>query len=67
MRVEIYWNLHKGCYSIRALEGLSKGRVIAHANKVLLRDVSFHVSEAGKQQGKARMFAFDPCDMPEAA
>ena len=50
MRVEVYWNLHKGRYSVRALEGPHKGHVIAHATGVHLRDVQFRVREAGRQR-----------------
>lgn len=50
MRVEVYWNLHKRCFSVRALEGVDRGRVINHADKVLLRDVSFVVQPAGRKR-----------------
>lgn len=29
MRVFVYFNLHKRCFSIKALEGAMKGRVVA--------------------------------------
>lgn len=45
MRVEVYWNLHKHQYSIR-----SKGRVIMHADKVMLRDAKFVVQPAGRER-----------------
>ena len=48
MRVYCYWNLHKDCYSLMALEGPDKGRVIAYAESVELAAVSFTVSEAGR-------------------
>lgn len=50
MKVFVYFNLHKKVWSVKALEGRNKGRVIAHADKVLLRDVTFKVSEAGRQR-----------------
>lgn len=50
MRVEVYWNLHRKCYSVRALKGEHKGRVILHATKLLLRDVKLVVREAGRQR-----------------
>lgn len=50
MKVFVYFNLHKKCFSIKALEGAMKGRVIAHRNKVLLFDGKFKVSEAGRQR-----------------
>jgi hypothetical protein len=49
-RIEVYWNLHLRCYSVRALEGADKGRVIAHAGALALRDVTFRVGEAGRQR-----------------
>lgn len=50
MRVFVYFNLHKKVWSVKALDGRNKGRVIAHADKVLLRDATFKVSEAGRQR-----------------
>ena len=48
MRVEVYWNLHKGLYSVRALEGENKGRVIARVPSLVMEDVSFVVQPAGR-------------------
>jgi len=50
MRVFVYYNLTKKCWSIKALEGRSKGRVVAHADAVDLWDCKFKVSEAGRQR-----------------
>ena len=50
MRVFVYFNLHRKCFSIKALEGANKGRVVAHRNDVLLFDGVFKVSEAGRQR-----------------
>lgn len=50
MRCFVYFNLHRKCFSIKALEGANKGRVIAHRNDVLLFDGTFKVSEAGRQR-----------------
>lgn len=51
MRVFIYWNLHRECWSIKALEGPSKGRVIAHASAwAISHGVQFKVSGAGRQR-----------------
>lgn len=50
MRVYVYFNLHKKCFSVKALEGENKGRVIAHSQEICLRDVTFKVSEAGRQR-----------------
>lgn len=50
MRVEVYWNLRKDCYSVRALEGIHKGRVIKHTDELFLEDVNFVVQEGGRQR-----------------
>lgn len=50
MRVFVYFNLHRKCFSIKALEGANKGRVVAHRNEVVLDNVTFKVSEAGRQR-----------------
>jgi hypothetical protein len=50
MKVFVYFNLHKRCFSIKALEGAMKGRVIAHRDQALLSDAKFKVSEAGRQR-----------------
>ena len=43
MRVAVYRNLHKGCFSVQ-----HKGRVIAHVSEIALVDVEFRVSQAGR-------------------
>ncbi|AMW64345.1 hypothetical protein SEA_CHIPMUNK_89 [Mycobacterium phage ChipMunk] len=50
MRVFVYWNLHRGMWSVKALEGPDKGRVIARHQHVVLRNVTGKVSEAGRQR-----------------
>lgn len=50
MKVFVYFNLHRKCWSIKALEGVSKGRVIGHADYVDLAHVQWKVSEAGRQR-----------------
>ena len=50
MRVFVYFNLHKKCFSIKALEGADKGRVIAHRDTVVLDGCKLLVSEAGRQR-----------------
>lgn len=50
MRVFVYFNLHRKCLSVKALEGERKGRVIAHATSVGLINATFKVSEAGRQR-----------------
>ena len=50
MKVKVYYNLHKKCYSIVSLEKESYGRVIKHSNCVPLFDAQFKVSEKGRQR-----------------
>ena len=47
-RVQVYWNLHKGCYSVR-----QSGRVIDHVTAIALRDVRFNVAPAGRDKVRA--------------
>jgi len=47
-RVQVYWNLHKGCYSVR-----QSGRVIDHVTAISLRDVRFNVAPAGRDKVRA--------------
>ena len=62
MRVEVYWNLHKHLFSVRALEGPNKGRVISHSHRITLTDVKFAVQPAGRErvrrEGKKNVHAF---------
>ena len=48
MRVAIYFNLHKRCFSLRAEEGPLRGIVIGHATAVTLDKVTCHVGAAGQ-------------------
>lgn len=50
MKVFVYYNLHKKKLSVKALEGERKGRVITHMEVISLKDVSFKVSQAGRQR-----------------
>ena len=45
--VEVYFNLHKHLFSVRSRQ---TGLVIAHESVVRLTDVTFRVSEAGRQR-----------------
>jgi len=47
MKVFVYRNLHKDCYSVKSLE---TGRVIAHVKCIVLEDVKFKVSQAGRSR-----------------
>lgn len=48
MKVFVYYNLHKGCWSVKALEGKRAGYVVAHRTKLQIRDATFKVSQAGR-------------------
>ena len=50
MRVEVYRNLHKNCFSVRALSGENKGRVIDHVQSIMLKDATFAVQPAGRER-----------------
>lgn len=43
--VMVYWNIRLDCYSVK-----QSGKLVAHADQVELRDVTFKVSEAGRQR-----------------
>lgn len=51
MRVAVYRNLHKPgvWYSVKALEGPNRGRVIGHMRTGVLTDVTTKVRENGRQ------------------
>lgn len=50
MKVFVYWNLHKNLWSVKALEGNNRGRVIARLPYVYLTNVTQKVSEKGRQR-----------------
>lgn len=50
MKVFAYYNLHRKLWSLKALEGQYKGKVIAHSLSVILENCTFKVSEAGRQR-----------------
>ena len=47
-RVQVYYNLHKHCYSIR-----QSGRVIGYTDSIVLRDARFNVAPAGRDKVRA--------------
>ena len=47
MRVEVYWNLRKNCYSVR---DCSTGRVVEHTNSLWIRRPEFVVRRAGREK-----------------
>jgi hypothetical protein len=50
LRVYVYFNLHRKCFSVKALEGEHKGRVVHHTGSVALLDVTFKVSQKGRER-----------------
>ena len=50
MKVFVYFNLHKKVWSVKALSGENRGRVIAHLDRLVLDECAFKVSEAGRQR-----------------
>ena len=50
LKVFAYRNLHRNCWSVKALEGRLKGRVIYYAQDLTLWNCVFKVSEAGRQR-----------------
>lgn len=46
-KVEVYRNLHKKCWSVR-----HKGKVIAHVNKIVLKDCQLVVQPAGNARAR---------------
>jgi len=58
-KVEVYWNLHKNCFSVRSCK---TGRVIAHTKAVDIKDAKFVVRQAGRrkvlQEKKKNVHAF---------
>lgn len=41
--IRVYWNIHKQCWSV-----VVKGRVVAHADTLWLKNVSPRLSQAGR-------------------
>lgn len=50
MKVFVYRNLHTGKWSVKALEGAFKGKVIAHVEAIEILGAELKVSEAGRQR-----------------
>jgi len=60
--VRVYWNLHKKCWSIQSYIQGKGWRVTAHKDQCVLTNVTFKVSEAGRQRvlatGRKNVHAF---------
>jgi len=50
MKVFVYWNLHRKLWSVKALSGPAKGKVIWRTREVILKNAEGKVSEAGRQR-----------------
>ncbi len=50
MKVFVYYNLHRKCWSLKALEGPDRGRVVAHRDELVLDNCAFKISEAVRQK-----------------
>ena len=48
MKVFVYWNLHKNVWSVKAMSGELKGKVVAHSDRVTLFNATPKVSQAGR-------------------
>jgi hypothetical protein len=61
MKVFVYYNLHRKLWSVRALEGPNKGRVVSHEYQVFLENCTFKVSAAGnarvRREGRKNVHA----------
>lgn len=52
--VQVYRNLNNGKWSIKALHGEHKGKVVAHLDALGLTSVKFKISEASKRRAIAQ-------------
>lgn len=49
-RVAVYFNLHKRLFSVRALQGANRGRVVAHVDSFTIRNAEFRVQPGGRDR-----------------
>lgn len=50
-KVKVYFNLHTHLFSIIAMEGEYKGKVVAHGNGILIGDkIKFHINKSGQEK-----------------
>ena len=49
-KVKVYFNLHKHLFSIVAMEGEYKGKVVGHANAVFIAHPQFVVNKSGRER-----------------
>jgi len=50
MKVDVYKNLTKDCFSIRSREYFTRGKVIKHVDSAFIVDVEFAVQRAGRSK-----------------
>lgn len=48
--VFVYFNLHKKVFSVKALSGEHKGKVVLHLPSLAIKDAYFVVNETGRQR-----------------
>ena len=62
MKVAVYWNLHKHCFSIQSREKENYGKVISHKDSVAVALPKFVVRQAGREkvlkEGSKNVHAF---------
>jgi len=46
----VYRNLHKNCWSVKALSGPNRGRTVLHASFVAVEGADFYVSQKGRER-----------------
>jgi hypothetical protein len=50
LKVDVYRNLHKDCFSVRGRESHNRGKVICHLDELFVADVEFAVQRAGQKK-----------------
>lgn len=49
-KVFVYYNLHKKCFSVKALSGEHKGKVVLHLPSLVIHLAEFVVNETGRKR-----------------
>lgn len=47
MKADVYWNLHRKCYSVRVA-----GRVVAHGRSLVIEDAAFVIQKGGQERAR---------------
>jgi hypothetical protein len=50
VKVGVYFNLHKNCFSVISREKYNYGKILFHSNYIDLKDVNFKVRQAGRSK-----------------